>query len=77
MLSAIFDGLSTLVDIVVSLVSFVGYLIEGLVEFIAGLLTAPAYIADLLGSGVFPPILAGGLLAVVTTIIILRVANRD
>ena len=77
MLSGIFDMLSTLFDLFLSLVRFAFQLVQGLVEFVEGLLNAPAVITDIVASGIIPPVLSYGILATITTVIILRVAGRD
>lgn len=75
MISAIFDVLTTIGDFFKSLFDFVFTLIKDIVEFTKMLVKLPEYLGDSLGF--LPPVLLGGVGAVVVVIILLRVLGRD
>lgn len=77
MLSAIFDGIKSIVDFFSMLFDFVIDFFKGIADFIVNLGKVPSLISSLISGGAIPSVFVSGVLGVIACIIILRCIGRD
>lgn len=77
MLSAIYDFVVQIGQLISALCGVVLDLFRGLADFVINLGQIPALFSSVFSGGVLPPEMLAALTAVVTTVVLLRVLGRD
>ena len=77
MLSAIYNGISRIVEFFDMLIDIVVDLFTGLVDFMKTLAQLPLFISSTFSNSGLPAPLIAGIVSIVAVVIILRIIDRD